>query len=115
MGVYRARGPLFNTTVGIAVYVQSCCSFPKAKGQRNKKQYKTKLFPPTGPLEDIAIDFLRPLPKTRNENEFTIVIIDRYSKLTRPHDVENHCLINRLRDAQSLDYPVWDSEHHSIG
>ena len=64
-------------------HVRNCRTCVQAKGVKGKKQHKTKLFPPTGPLDDIAIDLLGPLPRTKNGNSFIAVITDRYSKLTR--------------------------------
>lgn len=55
----------------------------KAKGLRLTGQHKLKLFPTRGPSQDIAVDILGPFPKTRNDNLHVVVIIDRYSKLTR--------------------------------
>jgi transposase InsO family protein len=42
-----------------------------------------KLFPAKAPLESVAMDILGPLPKTRHGNRFRLVIVDRYSKITR--------------------------------
>lgn len=67
----------------IAVYDQSYRSCAKHKDLLRKKQHKTKLFPLTGPLDDITLDLLGPLSKTRNDNHFIIVIAERYRKLTR--------------------------------
>lgn len=66
----------------IAAHIHSCRSCAKAKDRKQKKRHKTKLFPETGTLDEIAIDLLGPLLKTRNENQFIIVITVRYSKLT---------------------------------
>ena len=64
-------------------HVSSCRSCAKARGLLRKKQHKTVLFPPRGPLADIAMDLLGPLPMTKNGNQFILVITCRYSKLTR--------------------------------
>lgn len=42
-----------------------------------------QLLPTNGPLKFVAIDILGPLPRTRNENQYVIVMTDKYSKLTR--------------------------------
>ena len=42
-----------------------------------------KLFPPTRPLEFVAIDILGPLARTTQGNRFLLVISDRFSKLTK--------------------------------
>ena len=64
-------------------HVRICRTCVQSKGVQGKKQHKTKLFPPKGSVEDIAIDLLGPFPKTKNRNQFIAVITDRYSKLTR--------------------------------
>lgn len=58
----------------ISTHVQSCRSGSKSKDRRRKKHQKTKLFPPTGPLDDITIELLGPLPKTRNDNNHILLI-----------------------------------------
>lgn len=40
-------------------------------------------IPALGLLEFIAIEVLRPLPRTTSGNQYAIVITDRYSKVTR--------------------------------
>lgn len=45
------------------------------------------MFPLSGPLEFFAINILGPLTKTKQENKFTIVTTDRYTKLTRARPV----------------------------
>ena len=67
----------------LAEHVKTCRSCVMARGLLHKKQHKTKVFPPSGPLDDIAMDLLGPLPQTRNGNQFILVITDRYSKLAR--------------------------------
>lgn len=44
---------------------------------------KLQLFPLVEPVEVETMDLLGPLPKTNDENQFLIVIIERYSKLKR--------------------------------
>lgn len=70
----------------IAIHTEYCRSCAKSKYRRRKKQHKTN-FPasplfPSDPLHYIAIALLGQLLKTRNENQFMIVIANRYSKLT---------------------------------
>lgn len=66
----------------ITSHVHTCRSCAKAKDYAHKKNHETKLFPPTGPIDDIVIDLLGPLKKTRNDNNKIIVITDWYIKLT---------------------------------
>lgn len=42
-----------------------------------------KLFPPSRPLEYVAIDVLGPLPEATAGNRFVLVIGDMYSKVTQ--------------------------------
>lgn len=42
-----------------------------------------KLFPPSGPLEPIALDILGPLIWIKQRNRSTMVMTDRFTKLTR--------------------------------
>jgi len=42
-----------------------------------------KLFPATEPLRDLVVDIFRPIPATKAGNCFILVIIDRFSKLTK--------------------------------
>lgn len=48
-----------------------------------KHQRHMRLFPATGPLEFIALDILGPIPKTKDGNQYEILITDRYKKLPR--------------------------------
>lgn len=49
----------------------------------NKKQSKLCLFPLTGLLDLVAINILRPIPKTNSVNRYTGVITDRHSRLSK--------------------------------
>lgn len=71
---------------------QTCRSCVKAKRTLGKNQHKTKLFPPTGTLDDIAVDILGPLPKMKNGNQFILVITDRYLKLISPYVQDNRAI-----------------------
>lgn len=55
----------------------------KKRGCETKYQRHLPIFPPTSPLESIAIDILGRLPRTKNRSEFVVIITDRCSKLTR--------------------------------
>lgn len=52
-------------------------------GTKFNQQRKLELFPPVGPLEIVAIDILRSLPRTRADNYFFIIMRERYNKLAR--------------------------------
>lgn len=49
-------------------------------GTLRRHQTALKPFPPTWPLEDIAVDLLGPLAQTRNKKWTMLVITDLYSK-----------------------------------
>ena len=63
--------------------VQRCESCAATRGTQYTKQKHLRLFPANGPLEFVAMDILGPLPKTKQGNQFVVVLTDRYSKLTR--------------------------------
>jgi len=63
--------------------VLDCQSCAATQGTRHRHQKMMKLFQAKGPLEDIAMDLLGPLPRTRHGKQHVLVITDRYSKLTR--------------------------------
>jgi transposase InsO family protein len=46
---------------------------------------KLQLFPPSAPMEFIAMDILGPLTQTDKGNLFLLVVPDRFSKLTRAY------------------------------
>ena len=50
---------------------------------QTKHTAKLNLFPATFPLESVALDYLGPLPTTKNGYTHLLVITYRYSKLTR--------------------------------
>jgi hypothetical protein len=65
-------------------FVSRCpsCARKELKGKRRHTAL-LKLFPPSAPLEFVAIDILGPLPKTKSGNRYLLIISDRFSKLTR--------------------------------
>ena len=70
-------------TVDIHQWVDRCdaCARNRIKGQKNV--YKMKLFPPSKPLEYVAMDILGPLPRAKAGKRFILVITDRFTKLTK--------------------------------
>lgn len=68
-------GGLRNST---CPYLSMMC---KGEGTQAKEERKVKRFPPIGPLDNIVMDLLVPLPKTKNSNQNKLVIEDRYRKL----------------------------------
>ena len=51
-------------------------------GTRKNKNYLKK-FPPTEPLTDLCMDVLGPLPRVAAGNERLLLIVARFSKMTR--------------------------------
>lgn len=56
------------------------CRFCAQKHTDDKHQRQLKLFFPQSSLEDVKKNILRPLPKTKQGNEFVVVMMDRYTK-----------------------------------
>lgn len=77
-------------------------SYAKAKGPRHKNNHKMKLFPPTGPLDDIAMNLLCPISKNKNANQHVLVITDLYCKLTRAVPISKTIAAHFMRLVQSL-------------
>ena len=76
----RVYWPFMNRD--IKKHVQHCIQCQKIKkGIRNKA--KLISIKPSKPGELITSDIAGPFPKTKNENEYIIVIIDHFSKWTR--------------------------------
>jgi RNase H-like domain found in reverse transcriptase/Integrase zinc binding domain len=63
--------------------VKSCEASARNRITERRKTNFLKLFPAKGPLESVAMDILGPLPKSKHDNRFQLVITDRYSKVTR--------------------------------
>jgi hypothetical protein len=47
------------------------------------------LFPPSGPMEFVAMDLLGPLPVTPRGNRHVLVLTDRFTKLVIAVDLRN--------------------------
>ena len=67
--------------------VRQCCHDCTACARERVKlrshQAPLKLFPPTQPLEFVAIDILGPLDRASTGHRFILVMTDRFSKFTR--------------------------------
>ena len=64
-------------------YVRGCASCARVRGTAAQRQKLLTLFPAAGPLEFVAMDIAGPYPRTRNGNEYVVVLTDRFTKLTR--------------------------------
>lgn len=51
--------------------------------QGRRRTNYLKLFPATEPFTEVCLDLLGPLPETSNGNVYLLVIVDRFTKLTR--------------------------------
>jgi transposase InsO family protein len=71
--------------IDINRYVYSCPSCDKKSLRVARKTMKLQLFPPSAPMEFIAMDILSPLTQTDKGNRFLLVVTDRFSKLTRAY------------------------------
>ena len=63
--------------------VRMCPDCAKARIKLRKHNSELKTFPPSGPLEYIAIDILGELPRIPRGPRYLFVMTHRYSKLTR--------------------------------
>jgi len=69
--------------VDVYAFVANCTQCARNRvGKQHKTNY-LKTFPPTEPLTDLCMDLLGPLPRTAAGNEHLLVIVDRFSKMTR--------------------------------
>lgn len=71
--------------MGLDTYavVRGCPDCASARIKFRKHNSEMKLFPPSAPLEYVAIDILGELPKTKRKNKYLLIISDRFSKLVR--------------------------------
>ena len=70
-------------SVDIHHVVEDCDTCARNRGKEKRSTYPMKLFPATRPLEQVAMDILGPLPKTKHGRRFILVITDRFTKLTK--------------------------------
>jgi len=69
--------------VDVDAFVANCTQCARNRvGNRRKTNY-LKTFPPTEPLTDLCMDLLGPLLRTAAGNEHLLVIVYRFSKMTR--------------------------------
>jgi len=64
-------------------YVANCGTCAKGSVGGRRRTNSLRLFPPTEPLSAVCLDLLGPLPKTAMGNRYLLVMVDRFSKLTR--------------------------------
>ena len=66
-----------------AATVRECTQCAKNRLRLIRQVNPMRLFPPTKPLECVAIDILGPLPTSKAGHKFLLVMTDRFSKLTQ--------------------------------
>jgi len=69
--------------VDVYAFVANCTQCARNRvGKRRKTNY-LKTFPPTEPLTNLCMDLLGPVPRTAAGNEHPLVMVDRFSTITR--------------------------------
>ena len=83
--LYTLRQRYYWPIMSVDAYstARMCPDCAKARIKLRKHNSELKTFPPSGPLEYIAIDILGELPRTPRGHRYLLVMTDRYSKLTR--------------------------------
>jgi transposase InsO family protein len=62
-------------------YVSRCTTCNKAKSRRNPHGFYMSLPVPRAPWEDISMDFILGLPRTKRRRDSVFVVVDRFSKM----------------------------------
>ena len=69
--------------VDVDALVADCTECARNRVGRRWKTNYLKTFLPTEPLTELCMDVLGPLPVTTEGNKYLLIIVDRFSKLTR--------------------------------
>ena len=71
--------------VDVYNFLRNCMSCARQRIRLRRHNSFLKLLPATKPGEQVAIDLLGPLPRTRAGYEYILVITDRFYKMTKVH------------------------------
>ncbi len=63
--------------------VRFCRECARERITWKKRSRELTLFPAKAPLEEVALDILGELIRTKRGNRYLLVMVDRYSKLVR--------------------------------
>lgn len=64
-------------------FVANCTACAKRKVGGRRRTAPLRLFPASEPLTDVCLDLLGPFPESATRNVYLLVMVDRFSKLTR--------------------------------
>lgn len=79
-----------NLSESVKRWCNSCNICAKGKPGPGKGKSPLKSSIPTYPLDRLAIDIMGPLPKTRDSNEYIMVVEDYFTKWTEAYAIQNH-------------------------
>ena len=107
LGIYKTREKIRENFIwksmdkDIQVRVKSCEDCLKSKPVLNKKVGFLASEPPKAPMDKIFIDFLGPLPRSRDGNTYMLVGVDAFSKfvwLTPVREATSNQVIKFLKN-----------------
>lgn len=87
--------PQMNKDVGH--YIRRCLQCHQAKSQSSPHGLYLPLPVPVAPWEDVSIDFITGLPRTRQHKDSIMVVVDRFSKMA--HFVACHTTYDAVKIA----------------
>jgi hypothetical protein len=70
----------------VECYMSRCTTYNKAKSRLNLHGLYIPLLVPSVPWEDISMDFVLGLPRTKRDSIF--VVVDRFSKMAQTLSLE---------------------------